>query len=471
MPGAGRALDAALDKGRRGCEPSRGVKVMRPSRAALAALALGVVAFAGAQGNPARRALADDGQGTKLRLKAYFAAADADARQAALDALASEPVPAELDRRVRLLRDAQPPSVSPRKAYTRLTEKLALPGGGEVETYTVTPKGYDEKKTYAGLVSLFGHGNSAHLYSLSPFTLPPEVIDDFQKIVDDYNKAHGQTPGRLKRPDLSVPWEDGLVLAPSFYREKDGPEGATLDHVEGDVLALLERSIRTAGLDPDRATLCGLSLGAVYSYQIACRHPDRFAAVLAAAGGAPDWPLENLRPLQVYSTHGAKDAEVNVRVGHEMDARLKECGVTHVFRELPDIGHQWPHPADGAPIRTWLKARVRAPWPRELHHNFDGSPRAGRVFWVELDKGQQGQVDASAKDNEIELTVRGARLLVLHLGEPLVDLGKEVVVRWGGTEVFRGKLERSWKELLADLEGDGFDWPRAAPARLEVKAP
>jgi len=43
-------------------------------------------------------------------------------------------------------------------------------------------------------------------------------------------------------------------------------------------------------------------------------------------------------------------------------------------------------------------------------------------------------------------------------------------VKWDENEVFRGKVERSWKELLGDLDGNGFDLPRAAPARLEVKA-
>ena len=57
----------------------------------------------------------------------------------------------------------------------------------------------------------------------------------------------------------------------------------------------------------------------------------------------------------------------------------------------------------------------------------------------------------------------------LYLGEPLVDLYREVVVRSGDKELFRGKLERRFRFLIGDLENDGWDATRAAPTQLTVK--
>src|SRR4051812_17226206 len=98
---------------------------------------------------------ADDAAGVKLRLQAHFAAKDDAARQSAPHALADQPAPAELDKRAKLVRDAL--ARPARKGLTRTAGN---------DAFVVTPRGYDEKARYATLVSLHGHGNSAHLDAL-----------------------------------------------------------------------------------------------------------------------------------------------------------------------------------------------------------------------------------------------------------------------------------------------------------------
>jgi predicted esterase len=412
-------------------------------------------------------ALAQETPGLRLRLQAYFAAKDDDARARALAALETAVVPTEPEKRAKLLRDGL--GLAPKKPFARIDETLA--GGGDTsEAFFVTPKSYDERKSYPAVLSLHGRHGTGH-QGLQPFALPDEEWDEARKPLDEDMQKRGYKPGTytIKRPEPKVPWEDGLVLAPT-YMEKTADD-VTLRHVEAACLAALERASRSYALDQDRVVLAGVSLGSAIAFQIAARHPDRFAAVFGVAGYAPGEPLENLRPLQVYIVHGDKDDDVPVAAGREMDARLKECGVTHVYREIAGMGHQWPERPEGAKARAWLKARVRTPWPREIHHRFERSDAPRRVFWVELPPGPEATVDAAVKENAVEVAATGGASLVLHLGEPLVDLDKEVVVAWSGKEAFRGKITRSWKELLGDLNATGFDLPRAAPARLEVKAP
>lgn len=402
--------------------------------------------------------LAQDAEGLRLRLEAFFAAKDEDARKKAEDALEGVPVPHDLAGRVQALRRALP--LAARKGASRIDEKLAA-----ADAFFVTPKGYDPKKAVPVVLSLHGRGGDGH-HGLQPFALPEEEWDEIKKPLEEDAKKRAPEGAKItiRRPNPKVPYEDGLVVAPSYMKQDlDG------DVAEEVVLEALERLNRSYAGDPDKVVLGGISMGGAAACLVAERHPDRFSGVLAVAGYDPNF-AGNLKPLQVYLVQGVKDDHVPVEAGRQMDAMLKEASVTHVYRELAALGHQWPDPEEGAKIRAWMRERTRQPWPREFSHRFGPWKRARRCFWVEV-PGPGAVVSAKAKENEIDLDVQGAASIVLHLGEPLVDLEKEVVVRWGQTEVFRGKLARSWKELLADVEATGFDLPRAAPARLEVKAP
>ncbi len=404
--------------------------------------------------------LAQDAEGLKVRLEAYFSAKDAEAKKKALDAFEGAVVPKDLKGRVAAIKRVVTPPT--RKGGSRVTEKVL-----ERDCYFVPPKSYDVARPVATVVSFFGREGNGH-HGLWPFIYPDEEWDEFRKpLEEEMKKKHGENAKiKIENPRgkyVRIAWEDGIVVGPTV--KQDLPTEET-DEV---VLACLERLLRTYAADPDRVLVSGMSLGGAAACQLACRHPDRFAGLLSICGYDPN-SVENLQPLQVYLWHGAKDDDVKVEHGRRMDELLTAADVKHVYKENPKAGHEWPAGEDAAKIKTWLKERRRDPWPKQFHHRFT-SPKNRRCFWVEVAPGQIATVDAKVEGNEIDLTVTGSATAVLHLGEPLVDLEKDVVVRWGTREVFRGKVARSWKELLADVDATGFDLPRAAPARVEVKAP
>jgi poly(3-hydroxybutyrate) depolymerase len=406
--------------------------------------------------------LAQDTDGLRLRLDAYFSAKDAETKKKALDALEATAVPKDQKGRQDALRRALAPQA--RKSYSRIEEKIL-----EHECFFVTPRGYDAKKPVSAVISFHGRNGNGH-EGIQPFALPDEEWDDLKKpIEDEFHKKYGANAKiRVEKPKVKINFDDGIVIGPTTKKDGLDPE-----ETEAVTLAAIERLNRAYAADPDRLFVAGISLGGAIACELAERHPDRFAGVVAASGYDPN-NVENLRPLQVYMTHGAKDDDVAVKFGREMDQALTAANVTHVYKEFPNLGHAWPAPEDCTKVRAWMRERVRNPWPKELQHRFlPEAKRARRCFWIELPADSAVvTVDAKVKENEIDLAVGGGvKTAVLHLAEPLVDLEKDVVVRWNGTEVFRGKLTRKWSELLADVEATGFDLPRAAPARLEVKAP
>jgi predicted esterase len=414
--------------------------------------------------------LAQDADGLRLRLEAYLHAENDDQKKSALDSLESVAVPRDPIGRVQAIRRALP--VPTRKSSSRIKETL-----GEVECFFVTPKSYSPKKPVPVVVSIHGRGGSGH-DGLQPFALPDE---EWQEVLKKYaDKLTPQVPGgklsSIQKPAPKVPWEDGLVIAPS---EPD----SHLEHevAEEAVLAALERMNRSYAGDPDRVTLAGISMGGAAACFIAERHPDRFAGLVAVAGYDPRH-VENLSGLPIYMIHGTKDDHTPLDAARTMDACLKEKKIPHVYREIEGMGHRWPDADEGAKLKAWMREGVRQPWPRAFSFDFLESKKARRCFWIEMPPGRDAHVSAKVTENTIEVAATNVPGLVLHLGEPLVDLDKEISVLWradssGGAdappakEVFRGKLARSWSDLLADLDATGFDLPRAAPARLEIKAP
>jgi predicted esterase len=409
-----------------------------------------VVALAGS-------VLAEDEADVARALRAFFAAKDDAARSRALETLAKAPPP---PRAARLLRDVlgAPPRPGP------LIERVPT-SGAEVECFYAGPK--DTRRYTPTVLSLHASKGTGR-DGLHPFAISDDEWKELRKKVDQDLVKKGFDPKKVdvKRPPPLVPWEDGLVVAPTWVESE---AGVTLDRAAEICLAALARANRSFATDPDRVLLAGMSFGGAVAVQVAARHPDRFAGVVSIAGASPDAPLENLWPLEALVIHGAKDDDVPVEEGRALDRRLTDAKVKHVYREIADLGHKWPSAVDGAKTRTWMRERVRDPWPKRISHGFHASTSPRRIFWIELPPGPAATVEASVTDGEVRVTVTGASSLVLHLGPPLVDLEKEVVVRSGERELCREKVAPAWKELLLDLERVGFDASLAAPARVVVK--
>jgi len=332
-------------------------------------------------------------------------------------------------------------------------------GDPPLEGLAATPDGYDPTHAYGTVLSLAAYCSDPH-YSLQTFALPREEWDEMW--------SHGER----EKPVLGIPWEDGIVLAPTLSKLEEFDEKSYVAP-RALILDALAKANRELAVDPDRVYAVGHSLGSTVAYDMAARHPDRFAAIADVSGGCPRHPTpgENLKTVKIYIQHGDADTTVPLALARDVSAWLDKLAVEHVLDVLKGGGHSFPEtPADGARVGEWLRHQKRDPWPRKLELIFAPSATSYRIFWLEVPAAPKvRRVRARVEDNVITLEPSpGIPRVTLHLGEPLVDLDREVTVAVGGKELFRGKLERRYRSLVEDLETDGWDCPRAAPSKLDV---
>jgi predicted peptidase len=113
------------------------------------------------------------------------------------------------------------------------------------------------------------------------------------------------------------------------------------------VMALVDHVLDAYGLDPDRVSLTGLSMGGYGSWHVATRFPDRFAKVASLSGSGygttalpEDIDVCALADVDLRGYHGANDLvslpELNVSV---IEAWEQRCGATLDFRVLDGSGH------------------------------------------------------------------------------------------------------------------------------------
>jgi len=122
------------------------------------------------------------------------------------------------------------------------------------------------------------------------------------------------------------------------------------------VNVLVDEIIAEHAVDPTRVYLTGLSMGGYGTWDLACRHPERFAAIAPICGGGiPFLAFDNLKKMPTWAFHGAKDQTVPLSESERMVEALKNAGAEVKFTVYPDAGHDSWSQAYGDPeLYRWL---------------------------------------------------------------------------------------------------------------------
>ena len=113
-------------------------------------------------------------------------------------------------------------------------------------------------------------------------------------------------------------------------------------------------------VDPARVYLTGLSMGGYGSWDLAARHPHRFAALLPICGGGDAATAPRLTSVPIWNFHGTADPVVPVERSRAIIKALTAAGGTPISSELEDVGHDSWTPAYGnAAVLDWLFAQRR----------------------------------------------------------------------------------------------------------------
>lgn len=294
------------------------------------------------------------------------------------------------------------------------------------------------------------------------------------------------------------------------------PQGIRLVHdtwntVHGErfALTLIEIAKAQYEVDPDRVYCMGFSMGGTGSWFLAGRHPDLFAGASPCAGvfmaspasqvatveeveGVQHGLIPNVRNLAMWYYIGLEDTNCMPGTYLYVADRLEELraadpggyGKIH-FQTYPNLAHAFP---PGEPRRgiDWLLDQERETFPSVLTWEYASDPYplpgpddpVGRLpkhhfYWLHCAEPRDNQrIRAELVDNEIRLelkgTADGARGITLFLNERMIDPEREVVVRLGEEELYRGQPEPDLWTVLETFDAR-LDRSMVFDRRIELR--
>lgn len=240
---------------------------------------------------------------------------------------------------------------------------------------------------------------------------------------------------------------------------------------------MIRRAILFNDVDPNKIYIMGVSQGGYGTGHLAPFMADLFAAAGPMAGGMMT-VTENLRNLPYRTDIGEMDTAYDriklARELHEKINKHKSADPKGYINELA-IQKGRGHGIDYSKSPAWMSKFTRNPYPDRVAwrcHEKDGLYRDS-FYWLSLtDKPNGGEFQIAAtldkKNNAVEIKggqraeasedgKQGVRKplkkskVVVHLNDKMLDLDKEVIIRFNGKVVFRGKVKRSQRTMMRNL--------------------
>lgn len=280
------------------------------------------------------------------------------------------------------------------------------------------------------------------------------------------SSAHGAYESALKE----MGW---LAIYPEVLEKTE--RGWTDSGTEEFVMELVDRALRTWKIDHDRVYFVGHSMGGYGSWTLGAHHADRVAA-LAPSAGAPS-PLlgadglakdvvqgviPSLRNVPMVIWQSRDDPKVPPDANQVAVDKLKEAqkrwgGFPFDYWEETGYGHGPPPGGYVAhmekiagfardPLPTKIVWQPDLAWKQQFYWLWWEKPRATVIVEAEIDR-EKGTCEVKAD--------KAAFGISLLLNDDLVDMKRELRVRFNGKEVWRGVPERSLDVMVATgVHGD-----------------
>ncbi len=117
----------------------------------------------------------------------------------------------------------------------------------------------------------------------------------------------------------------------------------------------LDGFVQEYSIDPDRISLCGISMGGYGTWYTAMAYPDYFAAIAPCCGGGMAWNASVLN-MPIWTFHGKEDIVVSPTQTIEMVEKLKVNGNIN-FTFYDGVGHDCSSLAFTEELLQWLLAQ------------------------------------------------------------------------------------------------------------------
>ena len=120
-------------------------------------------------------------------------------------------------------------------------------------------------------------------------------------------------------------------------------------------LELLDALLADPAIDRDRVYVTGISMGGYGAWDILCRRPEVFAAVLPVCGGCDVAQAPRIAHVAIWAFHGSGDGTVPVIRARSIMSALWAQGADAHYREYPDVGHNvWTPTYRDTTVLEWF---------------------------------------------------------------------------------------------------------------------
>jgi len=262
-------------------------------------------------------------------------------------------------------------------------------------------------------------------------------------------------------------------------------------HGEKHILTLIEIAKAQYDIDPDRVYSMGFSMGGTGSWHMAGRFPDLLAGAAPCAGVVMARPksavptkeevvsiqygiVPNVRNLAMYYFIGLEDRNCPPGTYLFVEDVLKELrgadpeGYSKVrFKSYPGLAHAMP-PGEPGNCINWLMEQKRDAYPTRIVWEYAYSPyplpeehdKTRRFvqrcfYWIRCDHPMDRmEIVAEREGNEFDFSFVGAEPegAYLLLNPAMIDVKADVVVRLDGEEIYRGKPEPTFRDVVESLD-------------------
>ena len=126
---------------------------------------------------------------------------------------------------------------------------------------------------------------------------------------------------------------EAIILCPQC------PTDGVWDNYVKKLKALIDAIVETYGVQKDRISLTGSSMGGYGTWMTALTYRNFFAAIGPIAGGGMSWRVGTLAKTPVYVLHGDKDTTVPITCSELMVNALKNAGGNVRYKVLVGFEH------------------------------------------------------------------------------------------------------------------------------------
>lgn len=147
---------------------------------------------------------------------------------------------------------------------------------------------------------------------------------------------------------------------PTQFNNASFPSDYPIVPVMVQVKELLDSYLALPEVDLERVYIVGLSMGAIGTYDMACRFPDIFAAAVPICGGVNVNRMTGVENIYWRLYHGTLDPTVPVENSREIYQHLLSLDAEAEYTEYPNIQHEaWGPAFNSADFLSWIFDKTR----------------------------------------------------------------------------------------------------------------